>query len=282
MRVTSIGLYDPNNKEVATFALRSETTKSRYMVRQIIGMDADDLTPKFYGFGLNGVNKFYSFGLKTREIVIRVMLNPAFSLNEEVSDLREELYKAISSSRTGLVDLRFFSGGVALSKLQGRIVKLEAGYFNQSPEVQLTIRCFDSMFRGINPIRLSGSEIPPTNPLRLTDSLSTAPHGFAASVTATVAIPSIRIQDKETSPDWTFEIIPSGGIHVGDILYFSSDFAAKALHIDRAGVIIPLIDRIKTGSIWPMIFPGMTELYFTNRGSFTWNFIEYHTAFWGV
>jgi len=252
------------------------------MVRQIIGMDADDLTPKFYGFGLNGVNKFYSFGLKTREIVIRVMLNPAYSLNEEVSDLREELYKAISASRSGLVELRFFSGGAALSKLQGRIVKLEAGYFNKSPEAQLTIRCEDSMFRGINPVRLNGSEIPNTSKLRLADSTSTAPHGFAASVTVMVAAPAVHIRDKETSPDWEFTVTPQGGFHVGDIFHFSSDFAAKALHIDRAGVIIPLVDRIEPGSIWPILFPGMTEFFFTNKAAFTWNFIEYHTAFWGV
>jgi hypothetical protein len=282
MRVTSIGLYDANNQEVATFTLRSETTKSRYMVRQIIGMDADELTPKFYGFGLNGVNKFYSFGLKARELVIRVMLNPAYSLNEEVSDLREELYKAISASRSGLVELRFFSGGVALSKLQGRIVKLEAGYFNKSPEAQLTIRCEDSMFRGINPIRLVGSEIPNMSLLRLVDSTSTAPHGFAASVTVMVAAPGVHIQDKEISPDWKFTVTPEDGFHVGDIFYFSSDFVDKALYIDRGGVIIPLVDRIAPGSIWPILFPGMTEFFFTNKAAFTWNFIEYHTAFWGV
>ena len=94
MRVTSIGLYT-DDVEVATFALRKESAKSRYMVRQIIGLDADEITPKFYGFGLNGQSKFYNFGMKPRELIIRVILNPTFALNEEYTDVRDELYKAI-------------------------------------------------------------------------------------------------------------------------------------------------------------------------------------------
>lgn len=281
MRVTSIGLYT-DEIEVATFALRKESAKSRYMVRQITGLDADEITPKFYGFGLNGQNKFYDFGMKPRILVIRVILNPTFALNEEYTDVRDELYKAISASRHGLVDIRFFSGGASISQLRGFITKLEAGYFNKTPEAQLTIRCDDSMFRGMNPVHLDASEIPAKNPLRIADSQSTAPHGFAAEVRVTAAIPSFVVQDKQNDPDWKFTVIPAGGFLVGDVLKFSSDFGAKDLHVVRAGTPIYLIDKIQTGSMWPILFPGATELYFANFGSFAWNYLEYHAAYWGV
>ena len=281
MRVTSIGLYT-DDVEVASFALRKESAKSRYMVRQITGLDADDIVPKFYGFGLNSNNRFYNFGMKPRELVIRVILNPTFSLNEEYTDVRDELYKAISASRHGRVEIRFNSGGASVSKLFGFITKLEAGYFNKTPEAQVTIRCDDSLFRGVNPVRLNTSEIPTTNPLRLADSSSTAPHGFTAEVTVTAPIPSFTVQDRQTDPDWKFTVIPNGGFLAGDVLYFSSDFGDKDLHIVRAGSQIYLIDRIQTGSVWPMLFPGATEFYFANKASFTWNYIEYHSAFWGV
>jgi len=281
MRVTSIGLY-ADNVEVAMFALRKESIKSRYMVRQIIGMDADEITPKFYGFGLNGNSKFYDFGMKPRTLVIRVVLNPLYALNEEHNNLRDGLYKAISATRNGNVELRFFSGGGLLAKLDGFITKLEAGYFNQSPEAQITIRCDDPMFRGVNPIRLEGAEISTMNPMRLADSSSTAPHGFTGEIKVTTAIPSFTVQDKATAPEWKFTVIPNGGFLVNDVLYFSSDYAAKNLYIMRAGNPIYLIDKIATGSVWPIVFPGGSELYFTNVGKFTWNYIEYHSAFWGV
>lgn len=281
MRVTSLSIFT-DDVEVASFALRKESSRSRYMVRQIIGLDADDIVPKFYGFGLASQNKFYDFGLRARELVIRVILNPTFSLNEEYADVRDSLYRAISATRHGLVEVRLFSGAASLAKIQGFVTKLEAGYFNKTPEAQLTIRCDQPLFRGINPVRLVGAEIPLTNPLRLADSQSTAPHGFTGDVTITAAIPSVVVQDKETDPDWKLTITPSGGFLVGDVLHFSSDYEEKTLYLTRGGTQIPLLDKIATGSIWPMIFPGATEFYFTNRSSFTWNYLEYHPAYWGV
>lgn len=281
MRLTSISLF-ANSVEVASFALRKESSKSRYMARQIIGLDADELTPKFYGFGTQNGEKFYDFGMKPRELVIRLVLNPTFALNEEYNDVRDELYKAISATRGGKIELRFYAGGASIAKLEGFIVKLEAGFFNKTPEVQLTIRCDDPVFRGINPIRLETSEIPLQNPLLLADNQSTAPHGFAGQVTITAPSPSFTIQDQPTNPNWKLNIVPNGGFLVGDVLTFSSDYNVKNLYLTRSGAQIHLIDKIESGSVWPVIFPGRNELFFVNLGGFTWNFIEYHVAYWGV
>lgn len=281
MRITNVDLYSNGVKTVA-FALRREDASSRYMVRQIAGMDADELTPKFYGFGENSGSKFYDFGMKPRELVIRTILNPTFELNEEHSQIRDELYKAISSTRTGLVELRFYSGAAAVARLFGFIIKLEAGYFNKVPEAQLTLRCDDPLFRGIAPTRLDGSIIPDRNPLTLADSMSTAPHGFTAELTIDNPIAELTIQEQEVDPDWHFTVVPDGGFLAGDQLYFSSDYAKKHLWMDRGGVITHLIDRIEPGSVWPIIFPGGNTVYFPEWADFTIDLLEYYPAYWGV
>jgi hypothetical protein len=281
MRVTSIGLY-ANNVEVATFALRMESSKSRYMVRQIVGMDAEEITPKFYGFGLVSNAKFYDFSMKPRTIVIRVILNPTFALNEEYADVRDELYKAISATRSGKVEIRFYSSGADVASLNGFITKLEAGYFNKTPEAQLTIRCDDPVFRALNPVRLEPAELPVTNPVRIADSQSTIPHGFAVQVKINSVIPDFTIQDKVTNPDWKLKIIPSGGFLANDVLHISTDFNLKELYLTRASVRTYLIDRVEAGSIWPTLFPGVTEFYFVNINAFTWQYLEFYSAYWGV
>lgn len=283
MRVTDVALYS-NLEEVVRFSLRSEKTASRFMARQIVGMDAEEITPKFYGKGKVSGSSFYSFGMKPRELVIRVILNPNFAMNEEYHTVRDELYKAISSSRTGKIEVRFYSGASTVAKLEGFITKLEAGYFNKLPEAQLTIRCDDPMFRGTTPVHIGGSDIPATNPLRLSDIISTAPHGFAAFLTFTAALPEFIIQEKQTDPDWTFEVTPDGGFASGDKLHFSSDMANKHLYVLRGGVGDPehLIDKIEPGSVWPVIFPGANQVYFPDAGSFDIEYVEYYTAYWGV
>ena len=78
------------------------------------------------------------------------------------------------------------------------------------------------------------------------------------------------------------KITPNGGFLVNDVLHFSSDYGAKDLYVTRGSVVTHLIDKIEPGSIWPVLFPGATEIYFVNFGKFTWNYLEYHSAFWGV
>lgn len=281
MRVTAVAIF-AEEEEIVRFAMRGVQSRDRYQIRQIVGMDADEMTPRFYGFGQSSKKKFYDFGMKPRSLVIRTHLNPTFALNEEHAHIRDELYKAISANRSGIVNIRFYSGGSVVAKLYGFIVKLEAGYFNKTPEAQLTIRCDDPLYRSLAPVRLTGSDIPPVNPLRLADATSTAPHGFAACINITSTIPDFTIQEREINPDWYFNVVPDDGFIAGDKIFFSSDTANKYLYRDRSGVITHLIDKIEPGSMWPIIFPGGNDVYFVDWGDFTIDYVEYYAAFWGV
>ena len=282
MKVTNVGLYSPTLEEAINFSLINPFRTDQYFVKNIIGLDSDDLIPKFYGFALNSKARFYDFGMKPREIVIRLVLRPRFHLDESYSDVRDELYRAISATRTGAVVLHFNAGATTVSRIQGFITKFEVPYFNKEPEVQLTITCDDPMFRSINSIYYEPEDLKTTNPILIGDSLSTAPHGFVMEVTLKANIPSFTIQDKQTDPEWRFRIIPSGGFLIGDVLHISSEHSDKSLHIVRSGSTIPLVDKIEPGSMWPIIFPGTNDFHFVDIASFDWVSLEYYAAYWGV
>jgi hypothetical protein len=282
MRLTSVDLYSPNFSETITFSLRDVDSSDKYMVRGIVGLDAEDIIPKFYGFGISSNSRFYNFGLKAREIAIRVVLNPHFHIDESYSDIRDSLYRAISATRTGQIVLHFKSGGTIVAKIMGFITKFEVPYFSEIAEVQLTIRCDDPMFRAINPVRYEPQDIKTTNPLILPDSLSTAPHGFSMQMTFKAASPAFTVQDDLVEPEWKFKVIPSGGFVAGDVLYFSSDFSNKYLYMMRGTVNTPLIDKIEPTSVWPIIFPGANTIQIPEIATFDWNAMEYYAAYWGV
>jgi len=287
MRVTNISLYS-NDVEFINFSLLKADPAAEYAVRNITGLDAEDIIHKFYGFGAKTASKFYDFKLSPRDIVMKVALNPHFRLNQSYSDVRDKLYKAISSSRTGLVTMYFNSIGIAVAQITGFITKFEVTHFEAVPEVQITLHCDDPMFRAINPVVYNDEDIsvmtrsitPST--VVIADSDSTAPHGFALIVTFTAPTPQFTIQDAVSNPEWAFQVIPSGGFLVDDVLWFSSEFSNKYLHIVRGGTTIHLMDRIHPGSIWPVIFPGANEFYFPEIFNFTWTQLNYHYAYWGV
>jgi hypothetical protein len=286
MRITNISLYSSNYlgeyNEALTFSLRDVEPSAQYMVETIVGLDADEIIPKFYGFGLNGKTRFYDFGLKPKEIAMRIVLNPRFRIDESYSDVRDQLYRAISATRTGIVALHFLSGVTTVARIFGFITKFEVLYFSSSPEVQLTIRCDDPMFRAINPVSYAPSELKTTNPIIIPDSLSTAPHGFSGQVTFKAFSASFTIQEQANNPDWIFKVIPSGGFSSGDVLYFSSDYANKYLYMIRAGATTYLMDKLQPDSIWPLMFPGATMFHFVDIANFDWNKLEYYAAYWGV
>jgi hypothetical protein len=285
MRVTNVGIYTGTPQdavEVINFSLNAGEPDAQYMVRNMIGLDGEELIPRFYGFSLQTKKKYYDFGMKARDIVIRIVLNPRFELDESYSEIRDELYRAISATRTGQIALHFNSGGTTVARIFGFITKFEVPHFSPLPEVQITVRCDDPMFRAINPVVYLPAQLSITNPIIIGDSLSTAPHGFQFQVTFKANTPSFTIQDAVTNPEWLFKIIPSGGFLTNDVLNFSSDYANKYLYITRAAANIYLVDKIQTDSVWPIILPGSNAFYFLDIGNFNWNRLEYYAAYWGV
>ncbi len=280
MKVTSVSLH-ANEEEAIRFDLRNVSTQSPYKVRAMVGLDADELIPKFYAFGLNG-KKFYDFGLKPRDVVIRIALNPRYKIDESVSFIRDRLYRAISATRTGLLELQFHAGASTPAHVYGFFTKFEVPYFNKTPEVQITLRCTDPMLRGINPIIMEAADLPSSGIVIVPDSTSTAPHGFHMSITFTASETEFVVQDRETDPEWIFRVVPPTAFLAGDVLHFSSEFTNKFLYRVRTGVTTHLMNAVEPTSVWPVVFPGPNELWFNEIASFDWNFIQFDTAFWGV
>jgi hypothetical protein len=282
MRVTSVALYSSTLSEAITFSLSNADPSDQYVVRTIIGLDAEEIIPKFYGLGLKTKPRFYEFGLKAREIVIRVVLNPRFNLDEAYSDVRDQLYRTISATRMGVVVLHFNSGATTVCKIEGFITKFEVPYFTELPEAQLTIRCDDPIFRAINPVSYASADLKTTNPVIIPDSLSTAPHGFTMQQTFKASSTTYLIQDDPTQPEWVFKVTPASTFLSGDIINFSSENSNRYIYMVRAGVTTYLMDRIQPGSMWPTMFPGSNSFQFVTLPSLNWNSLEFYPAYWGV
>lgn len=282
MRVTGVELSS-DNANVFSFGTSEVASTDKYLIKTIVGLDADEISRKFYGFGAQTNSKFYRYGVTKREIVLRVVLNPNYSINESFSEIRDELYRTISASRTGLINLLFTGGGAALATISGYISKFEVPYFSKTPELQITIQCPDPMLRGYSPVEYEQGEIASQNPLIISDSLSTAPHGFSFEVEFITNTDYFLIQSDETSPDWTFKVFPDGGFQSGDRLVFSGEYGDKKLYVDNGlGQVTYLMDRIEPGSIWPIIFPGTNEFYIEDVEFLSWYALSYYPAYWGI
>lgn len=283
MRLTAVVLSTSNDQEEIVFSATKQDPNARYLLRAMVGVDAENLVPKFMGFGLQDGKPLYEYVIPDREIVMRVSLAPRFAINEDVSTLRDRIYRAISATRTGQVTLQFEDGGSLVSSILGKITKMEVGYFSRDPELQLTFLCDDTIFRGVTPVQFGPSDLPDTIPVPFADNESTAPHGFTFTIQFTGTTSTFVIQDALSLPNWEFEITPASSFLVNDQLTISTEFGAKRAYLNRAiGTDMDVMDRVIAGSIWPQIFPGPTTLYFPQKANFDWVSLEYRSAFWGL
>lgn len=277
MKVTSIDLYSANSSNYANLSFRDPTSQNPYQAKAIIGLDADEITPRYYGYSGTTGDKFYSLSLQKRTIIMRIGLNPRYGNFETASDLRDNLYRVISSARKGLIELRFNNGLDTVAAITGFVSKFEAPHFSKTSEVQITVVCDDAMLRALEPISVDVSGLSPTS-TTINDTLSTAPHGFNFKVSFPAPTASWLITD--ITFQWGFTVTPFGGFLTNDVLNLSSEHTGKEVYLQRGATIIPLADVVTPGSIWPVLFPG--ENFIVCSAGANWVTISYYPTYWGV
>ena len=286
MRVTSVELRPEGSSDVIQLSFRDPRSLNPYQIKSIAPLDADELTPQFYGTSGDSTKRYYNLTLKKREPVALIGLNPRYGepTDNSYSELRDRLYRLIQSSRTGVVDIVFQADGEDVAVISGTVSKFEAGHFTSKPEVQLTFNCSNPMLQSPDRFVLVGDdEHPPVteDDITIVDEISTAVNGFRFEAQLSGGpYSSFVISPPGVSPEWKFDVRPHGGFLDGDVLHFSSEFKNRYIYIQRGGTKIYLADVIRAGSIWPLLFPGSNSFH-TNH-PVQWNKIDHYVTFWGV
>lgn len=282
MRLTSIDVYS-NGLPVAALSFKNPSSSNPYNTTAIDGLDAEEVTAKFYGLAVTSKKKQYNLSLPERDVTLHIALNPDFAANKSYSDLRDDLYKAVYSSRTGLIELRFKDDAVTKAVLYGFVSKFESPRFTKTPEVNITIRCPEPMLKA--PTRTDISVVGLGSTFTITDSLSTAPHGMKFDLTFNADTATFVMKDSAT-PEWAFTLNPVAvggvsGFKNNDHLYVSSESGDKSVYLIRSGTTYPLADKIVPGSSWPLIFP-LANTFVITTGVFTWGAMSHVTTYWGA
>lgn len=281
MNVDSIHLYSPLDTSAGAYkhlelALSDVDLTRSYIIQSSTGLDVDEIFNQMYGTGTVTNDKYHNMVLPPRFVTMRIKLNPQWSMGENPSALRDTLYKMISFSRRGDLELRFYNGAIHVASLFGFITKFEAPVFSDVPEVQLTFKCPYPLLRAPQYTALLPIG---TNP-EIIDDLSTAPHGFKMRVTFN-GVSSSPFTIQGIFGYLVAPFVINQAFQSGDVLHFSSEDDNKYLYYVRGGVTTHLADKIGNGSIWPLLFPGTNRLGFSST-AFAWNLFQHKPTYWGI
>lgn len=280
----------------ASFSLNQVAQDESYILESVTGLDPDQISPVYYGgySSLGATDRYYSMTLPPRDIALRIKLNPQLALNQTYSSLREKLYKVISKSRSSKVELRLRNNNSTIAVIQGFVQRFESSLFDSDPRVQLSIFCPTPMFKSptyINAIpALTGPVYPDYYNRSYEDTLSTAPHGFKMILhLATYHVTSLKINMMVDGGYDNQPFLVEKSFEPGDYVYFSSEEDDKYLYFVRGSTVTHLTDKIASGSVWPIMFPGNNTYRFwaptyEEIGGYVPGFTEFKfkAHYWGV
>ena len=266
MKIDAIHLYS-NGVKYAEFSFMVQTQRQSYTIVSATGLDAGDIRPQYYGKAAYTQDKFFGLNLPPRMIAMRIKMNSNAdpSLPKTYSDLRNDMYKAISASRTGLVELRFIEnniqGAIPIAAISGFPVKFEASLFVKDPEIQITLKCEDPLFKSTTQVDFGSLGTSPTP--EFIDLKSNTQHGFYFSISFLEARSSFEIKDAVDSK-WHFFV--DRAFVEGDILFFSSENQNQYLYMLSYPTMdtIQLADRVSADSTWPLILPGQNVFQYAD------------------
>lgn len=279
MKVTSVEIHPSGSAEVIVLSFRDPRRLNPFNVKAIVGLDANDIVAQYYGVSETTNEKYYTLSQTKKEPIFQIELNPRYSEEVTPSDLRDQLYRSIASSRTGLLEIQFKNGEAVVATLSGFMTSVEPVLFDKIQGVELKLKCTEALLKAPARQELDILTLNPASS-NIVDNFSTAPHGFLFEIGFLDAQASLVVHPPDDA--WNFTITPSGGFLGGDVVHFSSELNDKYLYVIRAGNKIYLADAIQKGSVWPILFPGDNVFEFDNDTNLVWEAVSFYPTYWGV
>jgi len=209
---------------------------------------------------------------QSREIVLLIGLNPAFSGGQTVADLRSSLYGMLTPGHRPEMHVDIMQDAAIIATTTGYVAKLEIVPFSKDPQVQLTIACPQPYLQG--PTELTIDPGDPSAP-EMTN-IGTAPSGFQMDITLTATLSFWDLRD--ASGKYMRVIYP---FVPGDFLSFDTRPGSRAVYLYRASVFTNMLPYLDPLSIWYQLHAGL-NVFDTSSAFFTWGDVSYRPLYWGI
>jgi hypothetical protein len=254
------------------FGFRDPGNRLPYQVKSMTGLDADEIVTNFAGHLGSSVTAH--IGLPTlvkREVVLLLGLNPDWGTpSQTFSSLRDDLYRLVGACPSGMLYVKFNYGEDTVAQVLGRISKVEAAHFTDTPQVQLTIAVEEYPMlespvttADDDPDWVARAALTPstTEALLLTDNESTAPHSFYAQFTFVETTKNFKMEGLGELEGLAFEINSFTFIE-DDVLHIQGHPKDRKVYVRRPdGTAVHLVDKMSDDSVWPLMYPG--DNYYT-------------------
>lgn len=268
--------------DVAIFDFNNINQDTPYILTGATGLSADNVFQSNYTQNRYGI-ELYSMSIESREIALKISLNPTYSSSGEKEDLRDNLYRAIYSSYIPSLWFDVYNGSTFVATINGIVTKMESSLFTSKPEIDIILKCYDPFFRSTTRTTIP-TQAYSAGILTHTYSQGTAPVGFEAEFSLSSDASYFSLDyDADSAFRIEFDFL------AGDTIRIVTTDNTRDVIIPRSASNRPepirIANSITSYSAWPVLFPGLNQITVTtsNRTSGL-SFLggSYYKSYWGI
>ena len=249
-------------------------------IRNIDGLDPVKASVSTSPFGSVDGASHTGSSVLTRNLVLTLHPNPDWD-TWTYESLRRLLYSYFMPKRATRFEL--FSDDMIPVEIAGIVEDISVNIFSKDPELLVSVICPDPYFMSLEPIVLTG----PTG----RSDMAVIPVDYNGTIESGIQLKVTHVADPAPTRI---------GIQIGDppITYFDVDAAVNAsLYFEMSsipmrkfvqnvnigsGVINNLLSKVRPGSDWPLLQPGINEVkIITDQGTQDWE-LTYFERFGGL
>lgn len=250
---------------------------ARYLLKNVDGLGPPELDLAISSSLYEG-GDFRGRRALNREVVIRVGLNPDYTIGETAGDLRDELYGMLSNAQMDEANVQLYNGNSQIALIsKGYVKRFEIVPFAKDQEVQITLGCTNPY---ISAYPDSNSLMATTAKTAFTIVNGTAPAGFKLDVTFTAAQASGWTLSLEQGTNERKMFINYAFLS-GDKLEIDTRPGSRSIFVTRSGVRTNIVWALATDSQWIMLHAATNALY-TSDQNFNFNFLTFTKQYWGI
>lgn len=249
-----------------------------YILKEVIGLGPPDIDVAIKQSQYQG-GIYQNRRPQGRQVVIRIGLNPDYSIGQTVSDLRTTLYGLLMAEGQGPAQIQLLNDITIVALTNAYISRFEINPFSKDPEVQITFECIspylespDRIIVDIGDLNTHKAHMPVHNP-------GNASAGFYIVFNTTADMPNFHLS-LGSNPDYHL-FINREIVDVTTVVIDTRPGLRTAQAIDTHDAITYLFDSITDGSDWIMLNPGDNIIDTSNQDFSVLDF-EFTPLYWGI
>ncbi len=223
-----------------------------YIVEEITGLDPVKATLVSSGFATLDGEQYQSAKREKRNIVITLGLEPDYTLDQTVRELRSALYGFFMPKFP--VSLRFFTADDLEVDIAGVVESCEAAMFTQEPQTIVSIVNFDPDFLAVAPTVFEGETVADATE-ELIEYNGTVDTGMKLTLHVDRSVSEFTLYHRV--PDGSTRTLQfAANLVVGDELTISTVRGDKYATLVRTGTSSSVLFAVSPQSNWTELVPG--------------------------